>query len=225
LLRAARKSRIAPVRGWIGGAALAWALVLATPATAQEDPSVTGKASGGADRGAPVTITVTGTHPDGWRTLHELGVDIELNGVALEEIRYDVDRGEVSVGTSTALLGTGNVAEGRFVRIPAIDVSQTTGGQRASVTMRARLIADLPPGSRIRFSAEDDFGGDATSTQGLPQPEDASFGVSTLAVAIAVALLGGGLIGARVAAHRRPDPRESVYGTVARRIREERERT
>jgi hypothetical protein len=213
---------MAPVRGWTGAAVLAWALLMAAPASAAEDPSVTGKASGGAERGAPVKITVTGTHSDGWRALHELGVDIELNGVPLEEIRYDVDRGEVSVGTSSALLGTGNVAEGRFVRIPAIDVSQTTGGQKAAVTMRARLIADLPPGSRLRFTAEDDFGGDATTTQGLPQPEDASFGFTTLAVAIAVALLGGGLIGARVAAHRRPDPRESVYGTVARRIREER---
>jgi hypothetical protein len=216
---------MAPVRGWVGVAMLAWALLLATPAAAAENPSVTGKASGGAERGAPVTITVTGTHSGGWRTLHELGVDIELNGVALEEIRYDVDRSEISVGSSSALLGTGNVAEGRFVRIPAIDVSQTTGGQKAAVTMRARLVADLPPGSRLRFTAEDDFGAEASTTQGLPQPEDASFGLSTLAVAIAVALLGGGLIGARVAAHRRPDPRESVYGTVARRIREERERT
>jgi hypothetical protein len=214
-----------PVRGWIGVAVLAWALLLATPASAQEDPSVTGRASGGAERGSLVTITVTGTHSQGWRALHELGTDIELNGVALEEIRYDVDRGEVSVGSSSALLGTGNVAEGRFVRIPAIDVSQTTGGRKAAVTLRARLIADLPPGSSLRFIAEDDFGADATTSQGLPQPEDTSFGVTTLAVAIAVALLGGGLIGARVAAHRRPDPRESVYGTVARRIREERERT
>jgi hypothetical protein len=216
---------MAPVRGWIGLLVLAWALFLATPAAAQEDPSVTGESSGGVEKGDLVTITVAGTHSDGWRTLHELGIDIELNGVPLEEVRYDVDRGEVSVGSSAALLGTGNVAQGRFVRIPAIDVSQTTGGRRAEVTIRARVIADLPPGSRLRFTAEDDFGADATTTQGLPQPEDTSFGVSTLAVAIAVALLGGGLIGARVASHRRQDARESVYGTVARRIREERERT
>jgi hypothetical protein len=215
---------MAAVRGWIGVPLFVWVLLVAVPAVAQEDPTVTGEASGAIEQGEIVTMTIAGTHSQGWRTLHELGVDIELKEVPLEEIRYDVDRGEVAVGGSSALLGTGNVAEGSFVRIPAIDVSQSTGGRRAEVTIRARVIAEIPPGSRLRFTAEDDFGADATTTQALPQPEDTSFDLSTLALAIAVALLGGGLIGARVASHRRRAPRESVYGTVSRRIREERER-
>jgi hypothetical protein len=213
------------VRGWIGG--LVAGVIIAAPTWAmaqpREEPTISGRAAGGVVRNSRLTITVTGTHPDGWRSLHELGADLELNGVPLEEIRYEVDRGEVSVGASSALLGTGNIAEGRFLRIPAIDVSQTTGGDRASVTLRAQVVEDLPPGSRLRFTLEDDQGDDATVLRDLPaDEEDTSVGVSTLALAIAAALVGGGLVGARVAAHRRPDPRESVYGTVARRIREER---
>ena len=213
------------MRGWIRG--LMAAVLVAVPATAsaQEEPAISGRSSGGVDRGASITITVSGTHPDGWRALHELGANLELKGVALEEIVYDVDRGEVSVGASSALLGTGNVAEGRFVRIPAIDVSQTTGGNRASVTLRAQVLEDFPAGSQIRFTLEDDEGDEASVLRLVMQEEETSVGVSTLTIAIIAALLGGGLLGARVAAHRRPDPRESVYGTVARRIREERERT
>jgi hypothetical protein len=214
------------VRGWIGGLATAALLAAPTAAMAQADPTVSGRAAGGLERGGLLRITVTGTHPDGWRSLHELGADLELNGVALEQVRYDLDRGEVTVGSSSALLGTGNIAEGMFLRIPAIDVSQNTGGNRASVTLRATVLEDLPAGSELRFALEDDEGDEASVLRGLPeQEEDGSVGVSTLTLAIIAALIGGGLVGGRVAAHRRPDPRESVYGTVARRIREERDRS
>jgi hypothetical protein len=210
------------VRGWIGGLAFVLALAPAS-ASAVEDPTVSGRASGDLGRGGVVTITLTGTHSEGWRALHELGVDLELNGVPLEEIRYDVDRGEVTVGTSAALLGTGNVAQGRFVSVPAIDVSQTTGGERASVTIRARVMEPLPPGSRLRFTAEDDDGDEDATVRALPRPKDSSVGIPTLAIAVAAALVGGGLVGARIAAHRRPDPRRSIYGSVARRLQDERE--
>jgi hypothetical protein len=211
------------VRGWIGGPAVVLALV-AAPAAAAEEISVTGRVSGSVREGGRLTMTVTATHPEGWRALHELGIDLELNGVALEQIRYDVDRGEVGVGASSALLGTGNVAQGRFVRVPAIDVSQTTGGREAAVTIRARVVEGLPPGSRLRLTAEDDLGAEVTAVRGLPRPEsDPSFGFPTLALAVLAALVGGGLVGARIAAHRRPDPRRSVYGMVARRLVEERE--
>jgi hypothetical protein len=212
------------VRGWIGLLVVVAGLAWAAPALAAEDPSVTGRATGGLERGGLVTITVTGSHSEGWRHLKELGIDIELNGVPLEEIRHDIDRGEISVGSSAALLGTGNVAQGRFVRIPAIDVSQTTGGERAALTIRARVVAELPSGSRLRFTAEDDDGDQDTAVRPLPRPEsDTSVGIPALAVAVAAALIGGGLVGARVATHRRPDPRRSVYGVVARRLHEERE--
>jgi hypothetical protein len=209
------------VRGWIGGLTFVLALAPAS-VSAVEDPSVSGRASGDLERGGVVTITLTGTHSEGWRALHELGVDLELNAVPLEEIRYDVDRGEVTVGTSAALLGTGNVAQGRFVSVPAIDVSQTTGGERASVTIRARLLEPLPPGSRLRFTAEDDDGDKDTTVRALPRPKDSSVGIPTLAIAVAAALVGGGLVGARIAAHRRPDPRRSIYGAVTRRLHDER---
>jgi hypothetical protein len=212
------------VRGWIGGSALVLAVVIGAPATAADRLTVTGRVSGTPQSGGRLTITVAGTHPDGWRALHELGIDLELHGVPLEEIRYDVDRGEVSVGASSALLGTGNIAEGRFLRIPAIDVAQTTGGLRAAVTIRARVLEGLPPESRLRLTAEDDVGAEVAAGRELPRPEgDPSFGFPTLALAVLAALVGGGLVGARIAAHRRPDPRRSVYGLVARRLQEDRE--
>jgi hypothetical protein len=213
------------VRGWLGGFAFVLALAPASAsASAVEDPTVSGRVSGGLDRGGVITINVTATHSDGWRALHELGVDLELNGVPLEEIRYDVDRGEVSVGTSAALLGTGNVARGRFVSVPAIDVSQTTGGERASVAIRARVLEPLPAASRLRFTAEDDDGDEVATVRPLPGPDEgSSVGLPTLAIAVIAALVGGGLVGGRIAAHRRPDPRRSVYGVVARRLHEERE--
>lgn len=210
------------MRGWIGGLTFVLAFAPAS-VSAVEDPSVSGRASGDLERGGVVTITLTGTHSEGWRALHELGVDLELNAVPLEEIRYDVDRGEVTVGTSAALLGTGNVAQGRFVSVPAIDVSQTSGGERASVTIRARVLEPLPPGSRLRFTAEDDDGDEDTTVRALPRPKDSSVGIPTLAIAVAAALVGGGLVGARIAAHRRPDPRRSIYGAVTRRLHDERE--
>jgi hypothetical protein len=114
------------------------------------------------------------------------------------------------------------VAQGRFVSVPAIDVTQTTGGDQASITIRARVLEPLPPGSRLRFMAEDDDGDEDAAFRPLPRPEDPSVGIPTLAIAIAAALVGGGLVGGRIAAHRRPNPRSSVYGVVTRRLRDER---
>ncbi|MGH2724264.1 MAG: hypothetical protein ACRDI0_08340 [Actinomycetota bacterium] len=188
------------------------------PAMAQgAEPTVRGSVSGTLVGGTSVTLTVIATHPQGWAALREVDVVLTLKDVPLDELKLDADDQAVSTGGSRALLGTGDVATGRFFRLSALDVTLTTAGKRLTVTMRPHVIADVPPGARFEFVAQDDFGDSVSVGRVAPtEPHEGGIPWGTAALAVAGALAAGGLVGSRVAAHRRPA--RSIYATVHRKI-------
>jgi hypothetical protein len=217
--------RPAPHRGWWAVAALAALAALASPgspAGAQEDdgPSVRASVTGELARGREARFEVTATHPGGWRSISDVLVVLELHGATLEEVHYDVGGSVLSVGSTRAVVGTGNAVAGRFLRVGLFGVSVTTTGNRLELSFGASLLQDLPPEARFRFTAEDDEGrSDSVTVRAAVTEEDGGLSLGTVLLAALGALLAGGYLGARVASHRRGP---SIYESVARRITEER---
>jgi hypothetical protein len=199
--------------------ALLLPLALARPALGQS-ATVRGSVAGELTRGSTVTFQVTATHPDGWRALDTVTVTLTLRGALLEALVYEVDQTSITVGGASALVGTGNQATGRFFRVSALDIRLSTGGDRLRLSFGAGLLEDVPPGARFRFVAEDDRGGEVSVGRvAAVTEEDGGFPWPTVGVAVVAALLAGGLLGSRIASHRRPP---SLYATVARRVAEDR---
>jgi hypothetical protein len=199
--------------------ALAATLAWASPATAQEAPSIRGSVQGELARGGRANFSVTATHPDGWQAINRVAVVLELHGSVLEEVAYDVDDTTLQVGESRGVAGTGDFISGRFLRVGAFGVEVTTGGDRLRLAFGARILEQLPQEGRFRFVAEDFAGTEFSRTIAAAVEEDeGGSSLATVLAAIGVALLAGGFLGSRLTSHRREVP--SVYGTVARRLRE-----
>lgn len=210
-------------RASLGALLLACIVIGAAPALAQSSElTVAGSVTGTLAPGNAAHFDVTATHPDGWRSLSELTITMDLHGAPLEAITFDLDQGTISAGGGSVLAGTGDETSGRFFEIRALDVSQTTGGDRARVTFSATVLEAVPEGTRFVFEVEDEDGGGVSVTRAATIPEDERGGIpwGTLAVAVLAALVAGGYLGAQAASHRRR--RASIYETVARRIEEER---
>jgi hypothetical protein len=210
-------------RGPAGGMATIWvALWVLGPATSgaqADEPTATGSVAGELTKGGRATFHVTGTHPDGWQALRTAGVLLELRGVILEEIAYDVDNTSIEVSGYRAVAGTGNVATGRFFRVGAFGVEAATGGNRLRLTVPATVLEPPPSGARFRFAVESDEGDEASTTAPAAVEEDEG-GLSIVYVigAVIAAAVAGGFLGSRVTTSRRSG--RSVYSTVARRLDE-----
>lgn len=212
-------------RGAARGMATIWvALWVLAPAPAQaqtqtQEPTATGSVAGELTKGGRATFHVTGTHPDGWQALRIVGVLLELRGVVLEEIEYDVDSTSIEVSGNRAVAGTGNVATGRFFRVGAFGVEASTGGNRLRLTVPTTVLEPPPEGARFRFAVESDEGDEASTTVPAAVEEDEG-GLSIVYVigAVIAALVAGGFLGSRVTTSRRSG--RSVYSTVARRLDE-----
>jgi hypothetical protein len=206
--------------------ALAASVVAVLPAGApamaqQEELKVRGTVTGELVRGQRVTFRITASHPEGFRVLKAVTIVADLRGVSLEELAYEVDESAISSEGGKALVGTGNTVTGRFFSVEAIGVRVSTGGDTLTVSIPMTVREDLPQGTRFRFVAEDDFGEEAEVAVRARVEEEGGLSIATVVAAIVVALLAGGFLGSRLTAHRRPTG--SIYGTVARRIQEERE--
>jgi hypothetical protein len=201
----------------VGGALAALILV---GGSARADVGVRGSVAGNLARGARATFSLTASHSEGWQSLDRISVALELRGALLEEISYDLDTSSIDVGGARAVAGTGNIASGRFFRIGAFGVEVGTGGDRVRLGLPVTVLAAPPPGARFRFSAEADDG-ERTSSVVAAAVEDTGGGLSAVTVsgAVVAALVAGGVIGSRLARHRRGGP--SVYDSVARRLRED----
>ncbi len=203
---------------------LATVMLIAAPAGAQEQPrelTVKPSVTGPLTRGGRVTFRVTSNHPAGFAAVQTVTIEADLRGATLEEINYDAAGGAIAVGEAKAVIGTGDEVTGRFFRVSALDVSATTGGDELTVTIGADVLEALPQGTRFRFTAEDNLGEEAVrSVQASVPEEDGGLSPVTVILAVVAALVAGGFLGSRFTGRRKPAP--SIYGTVTRRIQDER---
>lgn len=203
------------------------ALLVAPSAFAQTPapPSLDGRVTGALAHGETLTLRVDGTAAGGWQNLHLIQVSVEAGGKVLEELVFDIEDSRLALGSQEILIGTGAVATGDYLRVNGADVVLTTGGAHLSFTTTADVIRDIPTGTRFTLSVLDDFGRTASISRTLQQPPELGLNWTTVVAAIVGALLAGGLVGNLFASRRRPPPRLSLYGTMQRRIDEERRKT
>lgn len=188
-------------------------------------PSVDGTVTGALAHGETLTLRVDGTATGGWQNLHVIQVSVQAGGKILEQLVFDIEDNQLAVGSQEIVIGTGAVATGDYLRVNGADVVLTTGGAHLSFSTTADVIRDLPAGARFTLSVLDDFGQTASIGRTLQQPPELGLNWTTIVAAVVAALLAGGLVGNLFASRRRPPPRLSLYGTMQRRIDEERRKT
>lgn len=181
-------------------------------------PTVSGEVTGDIVQGSTLTTSVDATMPGGWEGLHLVEISARSGSEALEIIRFDIEDNQLRVGELPIAVGTGAVAEGAYLRISGSDVILTTGAGNLSFSVDATVVRSFPEDVRFEVSVTTDA--DETVTSEAERSEGASTGLTWGAVvaAVVVALLAGGLIGNLAASRRRPPPKVSVYGSIQRRI-------
>ncbi len=106
------------------------------------------------------------------------------------------------------------------------DVVVTTGGANLSFEVDADVVEAIPEDARFELSVTDDLGTRVTAARRLARNDpDSGLTWGTVLTAVVVALFAGGFLGNLLASRRRPPARLSVYGTIQRRIDEERKPT
>jgi hypothetical protein len=198
----------------------AWAQT-ATP-SAPQGPRVEGSVTGDLEAGSTLTITVDATMPGGWEGLHLIDASIHSGSEVLDTIRFEVESYQLSIDDGQEILvGTGAVATGEYIRVSGADVIVTTGGGNLSFEVGAEVLKTIPDDAAFELSVTDDAGTTTSVTEELSAPQ-IGFTWETVITAVLIALLAGGFVGNLFASKRRPAPRVSVYGSIQRRIDEER---
>jgi hypothetical protein len=201
---------------------------LVTPAAWAQTPPppvVTGSVTGALGQGATLTLRVDATAVGGWQNLHRIQVSVESGGKILDQLIFDIENNQLAVGGHDIVIGTGAAATGAYLRVNGADVVLTTGGANLSFTATAHVVRAIPAGASFALAVLDDFGRTASVRRAIQQPPELGLNWTTVVAAIVAALLAGGLVGNLFASRRRPPPRLSVYGTMQRRIDEERRKT
>jgi hypothetical protein len=185
-------------------------------------PSVTGQVTGALANGSVLAIEVDATMPGGWEGLQLVEVSVRSGGEELEHLRFDIEDSKLTIGDQGIVVGTGNVATGRYLRASGADVVVTTGGGNLSFEVDADVVKAIPEDARFGLSVTDDFGVSDEVSRGVTEPEGAGFTWQTVVALIAAALFVGGFIGNLFASRLRPPMRPSIYATVQRRLENER---
>jgi hypothetical protein len=219
------------LNGGLGLATLLFAAVLVAPGPAlaqspsptPKGPTVKGQVTGGLERGSKLTFSVDTTMPGGWEALHLIEIVVLSGGNELERMRYDIEDVQIRVGDQEIVVGTGGVASGEVLSVGGANVVVTTGAGNLSFEVTADVLRAIPEDATFELGVVDDFGAATSVTRRLSQPEGGGITWQTVLTAVLVALLAGGLVGNMFASKRRPARGASVYGTIDRKIRSERE--
>lgn len=196
----------------------------ASPSPTPKGATVEGEVTGGLARGSQLKFMLDATMPGGWEGLHLVEITVLSGGNELEAIRYDIEDVQLKIGEQETVAGTGGEAAGEYLRASGSEVVVTTGGGNFSFHVTTDVITALPENVRFELGVVDDFGTPTSVTRRLAQPPDeGGLGWETVVTAVLVALLAGGFIGNLFASKRRPPLRLSVYGTIDRKLRAERE--
>ncbi len=198
----------------------------APPVEAQQapgGPQVSGSVVGELRRGDRVTFTVTVVEPRGYRELNEIRVAMLLQGLTLSELAYVEDANSIGIrGGSLLEVGAPGTLAGSFFQYNGLEVRTEARGRTLTLTVPARVRANVPPGANFRFTALNDSGVTGQVVRHL-NIEEAGVGLGwgMLILVIAFALFVGGFSGNLYASRRRPAPQVSVYATIQRRIDEQ----
>ena len=185
-------------------------------------PTVTGEVAGDITQGSTLTLSADATMPGGWEGLHLIEFSARLGGEELQHIRFDVEDNQLRLGAQPIAIGTGAKAESEYLRISGSDVVVTFGGANLSFSVEADVVTSFPEDVTFRVSAttDDDVTVSAEAERSNPVGTGLTWGA--VVAAVVVALLAGGLIGNISASRRRPPPKVSVYGSIQRKIDDER---
>ena len=212
---------LAVVAAWIAPSA---ALAQTGPAEGSPGagPTVSGEVAGDITEGSTLTISVDSTMPGGWEGLHLIEVEARSGAEALQHIRYDIEDNQLRVGPLPIAIGTGAVAQSEYLRISGSDVVVTFGGANLSFSVDADVVTSFPEDVVFDVSATTDDDETVTAEAERSDPGETSLTWGAVVAAVVVALLAGGLIGNISASRRRPPPKMSVYGSIQRKIDDER---
>ena len=198
----------------------------ASPIEAQQAPGaprVSGSVVGELRRGDRVTFTVTVVEPRGYRELNEIRVAMLLQGLTLSELTYVEDANSIGIrGGSLLEVGAPGTLAGSFFQYNGLEVRTEASGRTLTLTVPARVRADVPPGANFRFTALNDTGASGQVVRHLNIEEaGVGFGWGTVVLAVLLALFAGAFVGNLFATRRATAPKLSVYGAIQRRLREE----
>jgi hypothetical protein len=202
-------------------------LSLGPPTEAQQapgSPRVSGSVVGELRRGDRVTFTVKVDEPRGYRELNEIRIAMLLEGLPLAEFAYIEDANSIGIrGGSLLEVGAPGTLAGSFFQLSGLQVRTQASGRTLTLTIPARVQADVPPGANFRFTAVNDSGQSAVVVRHLNIEEAGiRFGWGAFALVIAFALFAGGFVGNLFASRRGAAPRISVYSSIQRRLEEQR---
>ncbi len=185
--------------------------------------TISGSATGRLSKGSVLRIEMDAFVPGGWQKLDTLTATLLIGDQVGDVLSFNLNDQVVSLGKHVIFGGTEATASGRYLGINGQNVVVATGGIHLLFVVRARVISTIPQGARFRMEAVDDLGA-AVSTIFHPTLPKQPGGItwSTAATFIAVAVFAGGFIGNLMAGRRRPKSRMNVYGTMQRRMEEER---
>ncbi len=210
----------------VPGAALAQTGTTGPPDGSQGPrPTVTGEVTGDIAAGSTLTIAADATMPGGWEGLHLIEVVALSGSEELEHIRFDIEDNTLRVGQLPIAVGTGAVAETTHLRVSGADVVVTTGAGNLSFSVDADVVSAFPEDVRFRVSATTDDDETVSADAERSEAEGGGLTWGAVAAAVVLALLAGGVIGNIAASRRRPPPRMSVYGSIQRRIDDEKSAT
>jgi hypothetical protein len=204
-------------------------LLTAPPALAQtaspspDAPTVEGEVTGALAKGSTLDFTVDAAMSGGWEALHLVEIVLRSGDQELERMRYDIEDVQLTMGDQPIVVGTGGVATGEYLRVSGADVIVTQGGANFSFKVAADVIKTLPEDTAFQLGVVDDLLTQTTVTVSLAEPPPEGLTWSTVVAAVLIALLAGGTVGNLFASKRRAPARFSVYGTIDRRLRSERE--
>jgi hypothetical protein len=208
--------------------AASWAPATALAQTGPEGgspgprPTVSGEVAGDVVEGSRLTLSVDATMPGGWEGLHLIEISARSGPEELQHIRFDVEDNQLRVGELPVAVGTGAVAQSAYLRISGSDVVVTTGGANLSFSVEAGVVTSFPEDVRFQVSATTDDDLLVSAEAERTGAEGAGLTWGAAVAAVVVALLAGGMIGNISASRRRPPPKVSVYGSIQRRIENER---
>ena len=199
---------------------------VAVPHPHPEPPSgltVRGFVRGTLGRDSDVRFALTATHPRGFHHLSSLRADLVLHGESIQDITFLVDDRLLAVGSRPPVpIGPAapSTVPGSFLSVDASRTRLIRSTFSVRVELRLAARTRIPGDAVFRMTVTDDEGGSATSLR-RPRLDAGLLSWGTLVVAVALALVVGGLTGTTLSARRHRQRQPSIWEILERRLKEE----